>query len=435
MLLAQFSPLAVALLALAAIPAFVSETQFAGEAFRLFKWRTPEKRQQAYLEVVVAREDYAKEVKLLQIGPMLVKRYDEIFKKLYAEDRQLTLRRGGWGFGLGLLSSAALYGAYVWVALAAMASRISLGQMTMYLMVFKQGQSAFSAILSAVGGMYEDNLYLSNLYDFLDLEVAGSEGQATEGRSPGDGIRFEQVSFTYPGATNPALHDINLYLPPGSRLALVGHNGSGKTTLIKLLAGLYTPNSGRILLDGTPLLEWEPRALRERIGVIFQDFVRYQFTVGENIGVGDRQRMEDRERLDVAADKGMAKPFIDQMDKGHDTQLGRWFKDGRELSIGQWQKVALSRAFMREEADILVLDEPTAAMDAEAEAEIFQRLADLTQDQVAILISHRFSTVRMADDIVVLDGGKVVEAGDHDQLMALDGRYARMFKLQAAGYL
>jgi len=433
-LLAQFSPLAVALLAVAAVPAFVSETQFAGQAFRLFKWRTPEKRQQAYLEVVVAREDYAKEVKLLQIGPMLVQRYDDIFKKLYAEDRSLTLRRGGWGFGLGLLSSVALYGAYVWVALAAMATRITLGQMTMYLMVFKQGQSAFSAILSSVGGMYEDNLYLSNLYDFLDLEVEAAEGTATEGVNPGDGIRFDDVSFTYPGASKPALSHINLHLPPGSRLALVGHNGSGKTTLIKLLAGLYSPQTGRIMLDGTPLQEWGPEALRSRIGVIFQDFVRYQFTVGENIGVGDKRRMSERERLDVAADKGMAKPFIDQMDKGHDTQLGRWFKDGRELSIGQWQKVALSRAFMREDADILVLDEPTAAMDAEAEAEIFQRLTDLTEDQMAILISHRFSTVRMADDIVVLDGGEVIERGDHAELMALDGRYARMFTLQAQGY-
>ncbi|MCO4747345.1 MAG: ABC transporter ATP-binding protein [Proteobacteria bacterium] len=433
-LLAQFSLLAVALLALAAVPAFIAETQFAGEAFRLFKWRSPEKRKQAYLEVVVAREDYAKEVKLLQIGPMLVGRYDAIFKKLFGEDRSLTLRRGFWGFALGLLSSAALYGAYLWVAMAAMATRITLGQMTMYLMVFKQGQSGFSAILQAVGGMYEDNLYLSNLYEFLDLEVATASGTVTAGSAPGDGIRFEGVSFTYPGATTPALSGVDLHIPPGSRLALVGHNGSGKTTLIKLLARLYMPSSGQILLDGTPLVEWEPQALRRRVGVIFQDFVRYQLTIGENIGVGDVPNIDDADRLDEAAEKGMAKPFIDDMPKGHETQLGRWFKDGRELSIGQWQKVALSRAFMREEADILVLDEPTAAMDAEAEAEIFQRLADLTDQQMAILISHRFSTVRMADDIVVLDQGQIVERGDHAALMAVDGRYAHMFTLQAAGY-
>ncbi|TNE87183.1 MAG: ABC transporter ATP-binding protein [Deltaproteobacteria bacterium] len=433
-LLAAFSPLAVLLLAVAAVPAFVSETRFAGEAFRLFKWRSPEKRKQAYLEVVIAREDYAKEVKLLELGPLLVQRYDDIFQKLYAEDRSLTLRRGLWGFGLGLLSSAALYGAYVWVAVAAMASRITLGQMTMYLMVFKQGQSAFSAILQAVGGMYEDNLYLSNLYEFLDLPVEAREGTAVEGSRPGDGIRFEQVGFTYPGATSPALSGVDLHLPPGRRLALVGHNGSGKTTLIKLLTRLYEPTEGRILLDGTPLTEWQPDALRRRVGVIFQDFVRYQFTVGENIGVGDVPHIDEQPRLDDAAEKGMAKPFIDEMPDGHDTQLGRWFKNGRELSIGQWQKVALSRAFMREQADILVLDEPTAAMDAEAEAEIFQRLTDLTEDQMAILISHRFSTVRMADDIVVLHKGAVVEAGDHEGLMAENGRYAHMFNLQAAGY-
>ncbi len=433
-LLARFSPLAVLLLAVAAIPAFISETFFAGQAFRLFKWRSPEKRKQAYLEVVVAREDFAKEVKLLQIGPMLVRRYDDIFGTLYGEDRSLFLRRGFWGFALGLLSSAALYGAYIWVALTTMASRITLGQMTMYLMVFKQGQSAFSAILQAVGGMYEDNLYLSNLYEFLDIEVETESGGVTEGQRPGDGVRFEDVSFTYPGAGSPALSNIDLRLTPGSRLALVGHNGSGKTTLIKLLTRLYTPQSGRILLDGTDLKDWDAAALRQRIGVIFQDFVRYQFTVGENIGVGDVPNIDDRPRLQDAAEKGMARPFIEEMENEYSTQLGRWFKDGRELSIGQWQKVALSRAFMRTDSDILVLDEPTAAMDAEAEAEIFQRLADLTDDQMAILISHRFSTVRMADHIVVLDGGRVIERGGHDELLAAEGRYAHMFSLQAAGY-
>lgn len=433
-LLAAYSPLAVLLLAVAAIPAFISETRFSGAAFRLFKWRSPEKRKQAYLEVVIAREDYAKEVKLLQLGPLLVERYDTIFRKLYQDDRSLALRRGSWGFGLGLLSSATLYGAYVWVALSAMASLITLGQMTMYLMVFKQGQGAFSAILQAIGGMYEDNLYLSNLYAFLDMPVESQEGTATQGSRPGDGMRFEGVGFTYPGAAAPALEDVNLHLKPGRRLALVGHNGSGKTTLIKLLTRLYQPSVGQILLDGTPLDDWQPEALRKRLGVIFQDFVHYQLTVGENIGVGDVPNIQDKPRLMQAAEKGMAKPFIDGMPEGHETQLGSWFKNGRELSVGQWQKIALSRAFMRDEADILVLDEPTASMDAEAEAEIFQRLTDQAEGQMTLLISHRFSTVRMADEIVVLDGGRIIERGDHAQLMAEEGRYARMFSLQAKGY-
>ncbi len=433
-ILLSFSPWAVLVLALAAIPAFVAETRYAGEAFRLFSWRTPEKRKQAYLEVVVAREDFAKEVKLMGIGPMLVQRYKDIFDTLYAEDRSLTLRRGGTGFLLGLLSTAALYGAYGWIALSTVTRAITLGDMTMYLLVFKQGQAGFSAILTAIGGMYEDNLYLSNLYEFLETEVPAREGGATEGPVPGDGIRFEGVSFVYPGSTQPAIESVDLHLPPGQKLALVGHNGSGKTTLIKLLTRLYEPTSGRITLDGLDLREWDVQTLRERIGVIFQDFVRYQLTVGENVGVGDVERIDDADLRRDAAEKGMALPFIDEMEDGFETQLGRWFKNGRELSLGQWQKVALSRAFMRTEADILVLDEPTAAMDAEAESQIFQRFRDMTADQMAILISHRFSTVRMADHIAVLDHGRLVEEGDHEALMQTGGQYAKLFTLQAEGY-
>ena len=434
-LLLSFSPWAVLLLALAAVPAFIAETRFAGQAFRLFKWRSPETRKQMYLEAVIAREDYAKEVKLLELGPLLVQRYRDIFSTLYDEDRDLTVRRGFWGYVLGLLSTGALYGAYGWIVVTTVARSITLGDMTMYLLVFKQGQAAFSAILSAIGGMYEDNLYLSNLYEFLEQPVAEEKGTARVGAKPGDGVRLQGVGFTYPGATEPALERVDLHIRPGQRLALVGHNGSGKTTLIKLLTRLYEPTEGQVLLDGTPLSEWHGPSLRRRLGVIFQDFVRYQFQVGENIGVGDVEHIQDEQRWDQAAVKGMAAPFIRDMPAGYATQLGRWFKDGRELSIGQWQKVALARAFMRQEADILVLDEPTAAMDAEAEAEIFQRLLDLTQDQIAVLISHRFSTVRMADHIVVLHGGKVVERGDHASLMANDGQYARLFTLQAKGYL
>jgi len=315
------------------------------------------------------------------------------------------------------------------------ASLITLGDMTMYLMVFKQGQAAFSANLQAVGGMYEDNLYLSNLYEFLETEVPARQGTATSGTKPGDGIRFESVSFTYPGADVPAISELDLHLPPGRKLALVGHNGSGKTTLIKLLAGLYEPSAGRIRLDGRDLREWDTDTLHDHIGVIFQDFVRYQMTVGENVGVGDVDFLEDDGRRREASEKGMAMPFIDEMPDKFQTQLGRWFKDGRELSLGQWQKVALSRAFMRKDAQILVLDEPTAAMDAEAEAQIFQRFRDMTAEQMAILISHRFSTVRMADHIAVLDHGKLIEEGTHQQLMQVEGQYAKLFTLQAQGYL
>jgi ATP-binding cassette subfamily B protein len=389
---------------------------------------------QLYLETVLAREDHAKEVKLFELGPLLLDRYRSIFRKLYAADRDLTIRRDTWGFGLGLVGTLALYGGYAWIAVETVRGVITLGQMTMYLMLFRQGQSAVSASLSAIGGMYEDNLYLSTLYEYLEQPVLAGDGTIARGPDPGDGVRFEDVTFTYPGAETPALRDISLHIRPGESLALVGENGSGKTTLIKLLTRLYRPTSGRILLDGRDLVEWEDRAIKRRVGVIFQDFARYQLLVGENIGAGDVRDFTDEARWREAAHKGMADPFVRDLPSGYHTQLGKWFREGRELSGGQWQKIALSRAFMRTDADILVLDEPTAAMDAAAEATVFEHFRSLTRDRIAILISHRFSTVRMADQIAVLEEGRIVEHGSHDELLRAGGRYARLFELQARGY-
>lgn len=433
-LLWQLSPWAVLVLVLAGLPSFVAEAKFSGDAFRLFRWRSPETRKQAYLETVLAREDYAKEVKLFGLGPRLLERYCEIFEQLYDDDRRLTLRRTLWGFCLGLLGTGAFYGAYAWIGIEAIAGTITLGQMTMYLLLFKQGQAAVAASLSSIGGMYEDNLYLSNLYEYLEQEVPVASGGATTGPRPGDGVRFEGVSFTYPGADTPAVNDVSLHLRPGQALALVGENGSGKTTLIKLLTRLYLPTHGRILIDGLDIRAWDDAALRKRVGVIFQDFARYQLPVGENVGAGDVDAFEDEARWERAAEHGMAAPFIEALPQRYHTQLGRWFADGRELSGGQWQKIALSRAFMRSGADVLVLDEPTAAMDAEAEAQVFEHVRALSRDKMAVLISHRFSTVRMADHIVVLDHGRVAEQGSHAQLVERRGRYARLFELQAAGY-
>jgi ATP-binding cassette subfamily B protein len=433
-LLLAFSPWAVAILVAAGLPAFIAETRFSGERFRAFQWRSPDRRMLAYLEIVLAREDHVKEVKLFDLGARLLARYREIFRRIYAEEKRLTVRRDSWGFGLGLIASGAFYGAYAWIALATIGGTISLGDMTMYLLLFRQGQSAVAAMLGAIGGMYEDNLYLSNLYDYLEQPSVGAHGKATAGPDPRAGIEFDGVTFTYPGANHSALRDVTLQVRPGQSVALVGSNGSGKTTLVKLLAGLYAPTQGTVRYQGRDLREWDPLALRQRIGVIFQDFNRYQLTVGENIGAGDVAAFDDRERWVEAAAKGQAAEFVKQLPGAYETQLGRWFNNGQELSGGQWQRVALARAFMRTGAEILVLDEPTAAMDAETEAQIFEHFRSLTHDRIAILISHRFSTVRYADQIVVLDEGRIVEHGSHDELIALDGRYAHLFNLQARAY-
>jgi len=433
-LLFAFSPWAVVILIGAGLPSFFAEAKFSGDAFRLFRWRSPETRMQMYLETVIAREDGVKEVKLFQLGPRLLQRYRDIFRRLFIEDRRLTLRRDGWGFVLGLLSTAAFYGAYAWIVISTISGEITLGAMTMYLVLFRQGQTAVAACLSAISGMYEDNLYLSNLYDYLGQPVPARHGESKHGPEPLRGLEFKNVSFNYPGSEAKALNNVSLQIRPGESLALVGENGSGKTTLIKLLTRLYDPTEGCIMLDGLDLQNWDVEALRQRIAVIFQDFGRYQFSVGENIGAGDVRYIDDAERWANAAETGMAAPFIEELSDGYQTQLGRWFKGGRELSSGQWQKIALSRAFMRSEADILVLDEPTAAMDASSEAAVFDHFRSESHNKMTILISHRFSTVRAANHIIVIHQGKVLEQGNHEGLLAMNGQYAHLFKLQARGY-
>lgn len=430
----QFSPYAVLLLGVAGIPAFVAEAKFSGEAFRIHRRRSAERRMQIYLEMVLTREDGVKEVKLLQLGKLFLQRYVDIFHNIYKEDRSLVLRRGFWGYILGLLASAAFYFAYGWVGFAALAGGITIGQMTMYIAQFRLGQNAVTNSLTAINGMYEDNLYLSNLSEYLAHKVPEHTGEKISGPDPADGIRFEGVSFYYPGSEVAALKDINLHITPGESLAIVGENGSGKTTLIKLLTRLYAPTHGKILLEGLDLKEWDIDTLRQKIGVIFQDFARYQLIVGENIGIGDVDNIGEDERIEEAARKGMADEFVKDLPSEYNTQLGTWFKDGKELSGGQWQKIALSRAFMRSKADILILDEPTAAIDAKAEAEIFAHFRELTDNKISIIISHRFSTVRMADHIIVLEKAEIQEQGSHEQLLEADGHYATLFKLQARGY-
>ena len=447
-LLVGFSPWLVLLLLAASIPAFTAEASFSIKGYRLRNKRAPEVRRLNYLEYVMANDEHVKEVKLYGLGELLLGRYRTLAESMYREDRSLAVRRTAWSFGLSLLSTLSFYGCYALIVASTVRGRLSLGDMTLYLVAFRQGQQAFQSILGAIGGMYEHTLYMTNLFDFLGIPVDGparpllpassSNGNGSARLlptvAPEQGIRFDGVGFRYPGSDRWALRGVSIFVPRGQSLALVGQNGAGKTTFIKLLTRLYDPTEGRVLLDGRDLADWDERELRRRMGIIFQDFNQYYFALRENIGVGSIEHLEDQPRIDTAVERGGARELVTTLAQGLDTQLGRWFQGGVDLSGGQWQKVALARAFMRQEADILVLDEPTAALDAEAEHAIFQRFRELAEGRTTILISHRFPTVRMADRIVVLEKGAIIESGSHQELVAAGGRYAHLFTLQAQGY-
>lgn len=436
-LLTAFSPWIVVVLLAAAVPSTMSEMFFSNAAFRMRNWRSPDTRRLNYLEYVLANDSHAKEVMLFGLGPMLLERYKALGEKFFIEDTALARRRTGWSWALSLLATSAFYGAYAMMGFKAASGEITIGELTLYLVAFRQGQQAFQSSLTAVGGMYEDGLYMSNLFAYLSMRPEDGAAPFVESASAlnEEGVRFEGVGFRYPGVDGWALRDLNLFIPKGQSVALVGHNGAGKTTFIKLLTRLYEPTEGRILLDGRDLRAWDLTTLRRRMGVVFQDFNEYQLKVRDNVAFGSLEHLDDGKRVERAVKLGGSDELIDALSDGIDTQLGRWFKDGVELSGGQWQKIALSRAFMREEADILVLDEPTAALDAVAEHAVFERFQELSRGRTTLLISHRFSTVRMADRIIVIEQGTLQEDGSHDELMKQDGRYAALFRLQARGYV
>lgn len=434
-LIIRFSPWLALIVFISAIPAFISQSQFAELSFRTITRRAPESRLLNYIEMLLTGNDTVKEIKLFGLGEPLLKRYQDLFEKFYTEDRAIAQKRSIASLGWGTLSSLVYYGSYVWIVMRTITKIITLGDMTMYLTTFRQSQNSIRALLDSLNNIYENNLFLDNFLSYLILQpliVSPTDGKLAP--SPiKEGIEFRNVHFRYPGAETDVLIDINLRINPGERIALVGLNGAGKTTLVKLLTRLYDPTQGQILLDGIDLRDYDLHSLHQRFGVIFQDFVRYQFTVKENIGFGQIEDLDDPSKIKEAADRGGASPVIEKLPEQYNTMLGRRWEKGSELSGGEWQKIALARAFMRK-ADVMILDEPTSSLDAEAEYEVFLRFNELMEDKIAVLISHRFSTVRMADRIVLLSAGKILEVGSHQELIGLNGSYARLFNLQAEGY-
>jgi len=434
-LLAQFSGWAVLALALAALP-FVAEMRYAGEQYAIKQGRTQDERQSYYLQSLLTSDWYAKEVKLFGLGPTLITRYREYTARFYEQDRSFAARRGMAVALLGLASALVFYVIYGWIVARAVAGALTLGAMTLYLTVFRQGQQSFQSALSVLARTYEDNLYVANLFEYLGLPEDDATPPVfvdpkTLGESPPE-VRFENVTFSYAGADAPSLSDVTLTIRAGETIALVGPNGAGKSTLVKLLAGFYAPTTGRIVVGGEDVATLDRSVLRSRVGIVFQDFVHYHFSAADNVGLGWIPDRDDRAAVERAAKAARADEVIEALPGGYDAMLGRWF-GGEGLSVGQWQRVALARAFMRR-SDILILDEPTASIDAEGEHEVFERFAALKANRTAVLITHRFGSVRLADRIVVLDEGRVAETGTHAELIAKDGVYARMYRLQAEGY-
>ena len=433
--LLAYNPWLLLILTLAILPAFLGETHFAGLSYSLFYSWTPERRELDYLRLVAASDETAKEVKLFGLSDWFIDRYAALAERYYDANRDMAVKRAVTGGVLTTLATLAYYGAVIFILIQAVAGALTIGTFTFLIGSFDRSQGLVSNVLIQAANVYEEGLFLRDLYDFLEMKPrAAPPPDARPFPVPvRTGFVFEGVGFRYPGADRWAVRDVSFRLGPGERLALVGENGAGKTTLVKLLTRLYDPHEGRILLDGVDLRAYDVEGLRRAIGVIFQDFVRYDLRARENIAVGRIEALSEQERIEDAARKSLAADVIARLGGGFDHMLGRRFDGGANLSGGEWQKIALARAYMRD-AQVLVLDEPTAALDARAEYQVFRRFTELTAGRIAVLISHRFSTVRMADRILVLEGGRVTEDGSHDQLVAAAGLYADLFRLQAAGY-
>jgi ATP-binding cassette subfamily B protein len=426
------------------IPAFFSSTRYGWRGYQLMRRQSPERRLMAYFVTLMTTDTYNKEVKLFNLGNFFIDKFWNLATELYKQDKKLLVRRYLTNFGWVSLTGGANSAIYLYVALQAVVGRITLGGLTLYTQTAVQVGQSFQGLLSGISSTYENTLYVNTLFEFLEYEPKIVSPPSPQPIDPlleikGFDVEFRNVSFTYPGKdpeTQAALRNVSFTIHAGEAVALVGRNGAGKTTMVKLLTRLYDPDEGEILIGGRNIKEYDLQELRAQVGVIFQDYVNYYMTARENIGIGRVDKIENKELVMSAAHKSGASDVIERLPQGYETMLGRWFKDlkdSTQLSGGEWQKIALARAFMRD-ARILVLDEPTSSLDAQAEYEVFKQFRVLTEGKTAVFISHRFSTVRLADRILVLENGKIIENGSHKDLIALDGRYAELFNLQAEAY-
>ena len=433
--LVLYLPWLLLLLVVAVLPSFLGETHYASLGYSLlYRW-TPERRQLDYLRYTAASDETAKEIKLFSLSQWLTARYAKLADAFYEANKRLAIRHSVVSALLTTIGTVGYYGAYAIIIYLTVLGRFSIGTLTFLAGSFQQSRDLIQRILLSTSQIYEQSLYLSDLFTFFEMRpsIVSTDGSRPVPVPIREGFEFRDVGFRYPGSEVWAVRHLSFRLEPGERLALVGENGAGKTTLTKLLARLYDPDEGAILLDGVDLRDYDVASLHRNIGVIFQDFVRYAFLLRENIGVGEIGAVEDVPRITVAAERSLAASVAKRFEKGYEQMLGRRFEEGIELSGGEWQKVALARAYLRE-AQVLILDEPTASLDARAEYEVFLRFAELTTGKMAVLISHRFSTVRMANRILVLEQGQITESGTHEALVARGGTYAELFRLQAAGY-
>jgi ATP-binding cassette subfamily B protein len=430
-----YYPWLLVLLVLATVPVFLGETQLAMLNYSILYRFTPERRELDYLRYLGASSASAKEIKIFGLGNYLAERSRALFERFYRENKGLAVRRAVQGTLVNLIPTGSYYAAYALILRRALAGLLSVGDLTLMVSAFSRSRSIMESLVSSLVGISDQAMFVQDLFDFFETEPAiVSRPDALPAPRPiRDGFDFQHVSFAYPESSRLVLDGINFRFYPGEKVALVGENGAGKTTLVKLLARLYDPTAGRILLDGVDLRDYSVEDLRHEIGVIFQDYMRYDMLASENIGFGRIEALEDEARIGHSAEKSLAAAVVSALPSGYRQMLGRRFEGGVDLSTGQWQKVSLARAYMRD-AQILILDEPTASLDARAEFQVYERFVELTTGKMAVLISHRFSTVRMADRILVLEGGKIAEQGSHQQLVALGGKYSELFELQAAGY-